>query len=291
MSIAVFAFLKRHWDGKSPLLLGYSGGPDSKALLYALIACGVAPHVAHVDHGWRKESSLEAEEIRREISSLNLPYYTTRLEGCTTEESARLARLSFFKEISCHAVLLAHQADDWAETALKRVLEGAHLPFLGGMDPVSTWGELTLWRPLLKVPKRELEEYLALLQLTPFYDPTNSDSAYLRSRMRMEILPDLSRSFGKEVSSNLTALAERASELKSYLDRKVAGKGIEELTERVERRHLLQSLAKKGGVTLPKTVLEPLLDAIEAGKTGWRTQVQNLEVRVDKGKVVFLYTS
>ena len=64
----VAQFLGAHWDGASPLLLGYSGGPDSKALLYALLEVGCnALQVAHVDHGWREESRGEAEAIRSEI--------------------------------------------------------------------------------------------------------------------------------------------------------------------------------------------------------------------------------
>lgn len=258
-------FLKTYWDGKAPLLLGYSGGPDSKALLYILK--GLPIHVAHVDHGWRQTSGAEAEELKREVEGLGFPFHMTRLEGCKKEEEAREARLEFFRklceQVPFQALLLAHQADDWAETALKRVLEGSHLPFLGGMDPVSHIKGLCIWRPLLKIPKQGLEKYLDQKGLIPLRDPTNTDPKYLRSRMRVDMIPYLSRSLGKEVAGNLTLLAERASELKEYLDRKVRGKQLHELTERVERRYLMQLRAKAAGKRLSREALEALLDQAE----------------------------
>ena len=63
-------------------------------------------------------------------------------------------------------LLLAHQADDWAETALKRVLEGAHLAFLGGMEPVGE-GRACIWRPLLKVRRSEILRFIEGRQLNP----------------------------------------------------------------------------------------------------------------------------
>ena len=61
-----------------PLLLGYSGGPDSKALLYLLLQCRhfypIDLHVAHVNHGWRPESREEAEILQGEAASLGLSW-------------------------------------------------------------------------------------------------------------------------------------------------------------------------------------------------------------------------
>lgn len=249
-------------------MLGYSGGPDSKALLYALKKTEVPLHVAHVDHGWRKESGEEADALEQEVAELGLPFYRTRLEGCDTEETARAGRLQFFAGLfqatPFQALLLAHQADDWAETALKRVLEGAHLPFLGGMDEVGHLYGMPIWRPFLKISKQALELYLQKLGLTALQDPTNADPAYLRSRMRVEIFPFLERSLGKRVVGNLRLLAERAAELKKFLDKRVEGKELDELEERIERRHLLQSQAKEQGIVLRRDRLEAILDAMDS---------------------------
>ena len=68
-------FLNRYvLMGDAPLLLGYSGGPDSKALLYLLLELrshfNFKLHLAHVDHGWRAESQNEAEILRKEADAL-----------------------------------------------------------------------------------------------------------------------------------------------------------------------------------------------------------------------------
>ena len=278
-------FLKEHWDGKSPLLVGYSGGPDSKALLYSLLESGCGTlHVAHIDHGWREESAEEAESICQEMKGLGVVFHTLRLPSVplgNKEAVFREERLKFFfslfEKIPFQALLLGHHADDLAETSLKRLLEGAHLPFLGGMEPISSLEGMPIWRPLLKIKKKELFRFLEKRQLQPFFDSTNFDPLYLRARLRKETLPFLQDSFGKNVMENLCHLSERAHELRRYLDQKVSSaqkkKGEWGFVvcctglQRIERRHLLQKVASSEGIFLTRTVLEPVLDWVEdAGK-------------------------
>lgn len=290
-------FLDTYWDKNRPVLFGYSGGPDSKALLYALLDAGCNHlHVAHVDHGWREESAREEALIRQEIEGLKLTYFSTRLKEIAAKESvAREARLSFFRSLfektAYQALILGHQADDLAETILKRIFEGTHLPFLGGMKPVSLFIDMPIWRPLLKIPKKELFAYLKTKQLTPFLDPTNHDPAYLRSRMRIETIPFLDQSFGKNIQENLCILSERASELKEYLDQKIARARIErdergctifcEGLLRIERRHLLQ----KEKVFFTRVVLEQILDWVDDRKIR-KVYIDQRWIFSGRGKVV-----
>ncbi len=225
MQAAVRQFLKIYWDHKSPLLLGLSGGPDSLALLSALRDCVVPLQVAHVDHGWRSESAAEAQALAKLAQALHLPFHSKRLETCMSgnrEAVCREARLAFFRELveqlGCQAVLLAHHADDLAETALKRVLEGASLPFLGGMRECAVLEGLNVWRPLLKVSKKDILLFVGERGLVPFDDETNRDERYLRARLRHGILPDLAKTFGKEIKGALCTIAEEANELRDYLD-------------------------------------------------------------------------
>jgi tRNA(Ile)-lysidine synthase len=292
------AFLDVHWDRTRPLLLGYSGGPDSKALLYALLECGVVPHLAHVDHGWREESALEAETLRAEAAKLGCPFHTVRLalKG-KREEEAREGRFAFFRSLlpAYQALLLAHQADDLAETVLKRVLEGSHLPFCGGMEAVSRQFDLVVWRPFLTIRRSETLQFLEERGLSPLVDPSNADPVYLRSRMRGEIFPFLNEKFGKETTENLVLLSERAAELRAYLDRRVAharihrgpwGTLIEcEGLERIERRHLLQKIAREEAIVFSRPVLETLLNWIEEEGKAKHLAVQTKKIWVDQGKV------
>lgn len=272
--LCVQNFLEKHWDQKSPLLLGYSGGPDSRALLDALLRLGVLPELAHVDHGWREESAAEAKVLQREAEEQGLTFHTIRLDPDRREWAARQKRIEFFaslwKKSPFQALMLGHQADDLAENALKRALEGAHLPFLGGMRGVSELEGMVLWRPLLEVPKSDLLAYVKERGLKAIWDRTNLDPSYLRARMRSEILPALERSFGKEISKNLTLLGKRAGDLREYLDRKtdVAFLGLKKgplgwalpcpLSEPIEICHLLQRLK----IPFTRSILEGLVDAL-----------------------------
>lgn len=267
-------FLDHHWDQVSPLLLGYSGGSDSKALLYLLHHWKVPLHVAHVDHGWREESGKEAEELRKEIEGLGLPFYLHRLAPAekNKEARAREGRLSFFislfEKFPYQALLLGHHAADVAETCLKRIAEGAHLPFLGGMDPVGKVGSLPVWRPLLFVEKEKLIRFLREKGLQPLVDPTSFD---VRSQMRKEIFPLLEKILGKKHLENWSYLAERSRELKEYLEKKIATFRFEkrpwggiyflEGVERVEARYCIQKVYRAS-----REEIELILDAIIAGK-------------------------
>jgi tRNA(Ile)-lysidine synthase len=211
-------------------LLGLSGGPDSTALLHLLLECRrffpIELLIAHVDHHWREESGEEAALLRSQVEKLGLPFYLKSLDGKkwgegNAEAIAREERLAFFAEIyekkGCQALLLGHHADDQAETVLKRIFEGASLSALGGLKPVSCWGNMVIWRPLLELSKLEVMEWLQKKGVGWLEDRTNADERYLRARMRKTILPQLEESFGKKVSSNLCRLGQRADTLKTYL--------------------------------------------------------------------------
>ncbi|HOE02966.1 MAG TPA: ATP-binding protein, partial [Anaerolineaceae bacterium] len=59
-------------DLKKPVLLGFSGGPDSICLLSLLVKSGVEVTAAHLDHALRPDSAAEAvqaEEICRQLGA------------------------------------------------------------------------------------------------------------------------------------------------------------------------------------------------------------------------------
>lgn len=222
-------FLESKLVPGKPVLLGYSGGPDSKALLYLLLDCrrflSFDLHLAHVDHGWRKESCVEAEAISAEAKELGVPLTVFSLSPedfspGNLEEQGREYRLdcflSLYNRLQCQALLLGHHADDQAEVVLKRVFEGASLFSLGGLSPDAELNGMCVLRPLLDISKAQIFDWLSKKGLTFFQDPTNSSSQFLRGRMREEMVPFLKRSFGKEISSNLCRLGGESREVKEY---------------------------------------------------------------------------
>ncbi len=286
---AVEDFLNVYYRPGRPLLMGFSGGPDSLALLHLLLEClplyHLDLHIAHVDHGWRSESAEEADRLRQDVERLKLPFHLRRLENIPMKENAaREARHSFFQELyqklNCQALVLGHQADDQSETVLKRVLEGASLIALKGILSVCTLEGMQIWRPLLGVEKASLKNWLDEKGLQPIEDPTNLDPRYLRGKMRTAILPHLEQQFGKEVSGNLRRLGESAQELADYLMRQLHKyealiiEDREELRvdlstyyplEPVEIKAFLKKFSEKNKVFLSHAALQSLYEILEIG--------------------------
>jgi tRNA(Ile)-lysidine synthase len=296
LSSVVKKFLEKEWDRKSPLMIAYSGGPDSKALLYAALDWGRASiHVAHVDHGWRIESGQEALDLEREIKSLGLNFHTSRLEETKTEEEARVARYAYFQrlreKIPYQALLLGHQAGDLAETVLKRIFEGAALTALTGMRPVSFFEGIELWRPLLSISRETIQEWLEEKKLPFLSDRTNEDPKFLRGRMRKELLPFLNQTFGKNISRNLLQISERSQELRDYfsvnhekrLSEGPFGFWLDGTSlARVELRALIQQK-----ITLPRSIVEQLIDWVEKKEKRKTLSAGNYRILSDNGFLFF----
>ncbi len=278
-------FLSIHHIPGKPVILGFSGGPDSLALLHLLLECDLDLHVAHIDHGWRSESREEAQRLKQEVEFLKLPFHMKRLENIPMKENeARQARHAFFKEIyqkmDAQALILGHHGDDQSETVLKRILEGSSLSALKGILPVSTLEGMQIWRPLLDANKTLLRAWLKERGLRPIEDSTNLDPSYLRGKMRISILPQLEDHFGKEVSGNLRRLGESARELSDYLSKKLEKYEsliIEDKEEKrvdlsgyyplepVEIKAFLKKFSEKNKVFLSHAALQSLYAILEEG--------------------------
>lgn len=223
-------FLKNHHEKDRSLLLGLSGGPDSLALFYLLLSCrkkiGLNFSVAHVDHNWRSESSTEAVSLQNLAKHHQVPFHLKTLHPSllkgNLEAICRLERLAFFQELcqqkKYQAVLLGHHADDHAETVLKRLLEGANLLALYGLSPAIVINGVKLWRPFLNIEKKSILNWLKEREIVFFSDETNFNPKFLRAKLRLEIIPRLSKEFGKEVSKSLCHLGAEALELREYFD-------------------------------------------------------------------------
>ncbi len=77
---------------------------------------------------------------------------------------------------------------------------------------------MTIWRPLLKIPKKDLYAYAEHNQLPFFKDETNEDPRFLRGRLRTHLFPYLSENFGKEVVPSLCRLSDYSIELEEFLE-------------------------------------------------------------------------
>ncbi|MDJ0652044.1 MAG: tRNA lysidine(34) synthetase TilS [Simkaniaceae bacterium] len=230
-SCIVKDFLTPRLEKGVKLLLGFSGGPDSMALLHFLLEAqqelDFSLHLAHVDHGWREESKKEAQVLNDLAKQLKLPFHLcclAKMEGGDLENRARDKRMAFFSALQekyrFQALLLAHHKGDQAETVFKRVAEGSGIKGLGGLYPERKQGNLSIWRPLLPLVKEDLYSYLKKKRLHFFEDSTNQDPAYLRSRLRGNLFPQLEKIFGKKMEGNFARLGKTCQEFAYYFEEK-----------------------------------------------------------------------
>lgn len=311
-------FLGRCLDPAKPVLLGISGGPDSLALLYLLIEYKkkhpLALSLAHIDHGWREESQDEAEQLQQLALQLQLPFYLRTLSPSemqgNLEAACREARLEFFRALihqhQFQAVILAHHADDQAETVLKRLLEGADLSHLTSLQGINEVQGVRIWRPLLAVSKSAIIEWLQQHDILAFNDSTNLDPNFLRGRFRTQIIPYLAKMFGKEISGNLCHIGNEAQELKAYLTERVRphlarietgnlGSFLDLSNESPEAlfeiKFLVRQLAKIEGVCLSRALIDSVCDLIASGKADRQLSIGGATIHIDRKKIFILRRS
>src|SRR5213596_2557011 len=231
--------IRRHamLAGGECVLVAVSGGADSVALLHVLAtlapAWGLRLHVLHVDHGLRADSARDAEAVRRLGQRLGVPVdvatVTVERRG-SLEAAARAARYAALTacadRVGAARIALGHTADDQAETALMRVLQGAGLRGLAGIPPVRD----RIIRPLIECRRADVVAELRRRGLEWVEDPSNADPKFLRNRIRHGLLPWLCESVSPEIADGLVRVAAAARTTVGALDR-IAASELERLAE------------------------------------------------------------
>ncbi|MCL1916212.1 MAG: tRNA lysidine(34) synthetase TilS [Desulfovibrionaceae bacterium] len=185
------------------LTLAYSGGADSSALFYVLLALaprlGFTLSLAHLDHALRPDSHRDLQAALELAQDHGLTCHNRRIAVAALaeerkigkEEAGRAARLDFLRSLRDAAperwIVYAHQLNDLAEDILMRLIRGGGWPALGGMAALDR--KERLLRPLLFTERTKIEAFLRALGLGWIEDPLNRDTAFLRNRVRAEILP------------------------------------------------------------------------------------------------------
>ena len=197
-------FLERNvlnWQQES-YVLAVSGGVDSMVLLEQFFQLQkkypIIITVVHIHHHLRQESDEEEVMVREFCRKRNLSVEVCHWEEGSSqnsgiEEKARQFRYEKLKESQQkhHAsyVVVAHHADDQAETVLMKLTRGSTLEGIAGMKPMRPFGEGYLIRPFLTVDKKVLYEYASMHPILYSEDTTNQSVAYTRNRFRQEMIP------------------------------------------------------------------------------------------------------
>jgi tRNA(Ile)-lysidine synthase len=235
------------------MVVAVSGGPDSVALLLALLRLRPPSSpplvIAHLNHQLRGAESDADEVFVRELhASLvaggceNLGLCCRQLDVAALaregkgnlEDVARTARYDWLagvaRERELGLVATGHTADDQAETVLHRLLRGAGLQGLRGIAhrrPLGSGVEVV--RPLLEVTRAEVEASLKEEGRLARQDSSNRDPRFTRNRIRQELLPFLAEHYNPAIRDILARLAWQADEAHREL-----AAGVEELLARAE---------------------------------------------------------
>ncbi|WP_232536145.1 tRNA lysidine(34) synthetase TilS [Lacipirellula parvula] len=271
------------------VLVALSGGPDSVALLCALLAAkqqvgGAGKLFAgHVDHSLRgDQSTADAEWLAFECRRLGVPLFIEKanvgevaeVRGDGMEEAARTTRYAILtrmaETLGARFVALGHHRDDQLETILFRLLRGSGLRGLAGMPasrPLSP--SVVAIRPLLGIGRSEITDYLAAIGQASREDETNQDAEVAaRNAVRHELLPPIRERFGKNAEGAILRAAEQAAAAQAFIDEQAAALlAACQLTDERSASGLVIGIELQ---TKPLAVAPPLLVS-EALRQAWRS--------------------
>ncbi len=180
------------------IVVAVSGGADSVFLFNILSELksilGVDLSVCHYNHRLRGDDSYnDFEFVQKLASDRGVEFIGGEAKKDNlfkNEEEARNARYQFFKKILQEGrgdkIALGHNLNDQAETFLMRLLRGCGLK---GLKSIPYQREKFI-RPLLSIPRSEIEEYLKQNQITYRRDLTNDQLICTRNLIRHKILPE-----------------------------------------------------------------------------------------------------
>jgi tRNA(Ile)-lysidine synthase len=302
------------FEAAPELAVAVSGGSDSLAL--TLLAAdwvrsqGGRITAITIDHGLRPEAAGEARQVKAWLGERGIRHVTLRWRGRKPESglpaAARAARYRLLAEYCRrHGVLhllLAHQAEDLAETFLIRLGHGSGLIGLAAMAAITEFEGVRLLRPLLRVSRATLRATLEARRLAWIEDPTNRDMTFERARLRAR-MPQLQALgiHGLEAAKTASAfghararLEDRIAALLAHVILDATGKAD------IPRSLLLEAprpLALQALAWLLQTVgerdypprgkaLERLLDWMSQGSGRGRT-LAGCRIRVKTGGFIF----
>lgn len=225
----LLAFLKLHRLAGRHLLLGLSGGLDSRVLLHLLVHARATMEftlsAVHINHRISPQANDWAEFCAGICASDAVPFHVAEVDvprdsGLGLEAAARAERYAVLLDSGADAVMLAHHRDDQAETLLLQLLRGAGVKGLAAMGEISFQQSAVssqpkaILRPMLGVSRTKLLEYAQAHELQWIEDESNLDLAYDRNFLRHHILPELEKRFpacGRTMARSASHLAEAAA--------------------------------------------------------------------------------
>ncbi|WP_310741066.1 tRNA lysidine(34) synthetase TilS [Ideonella aquatica] len=294
--------------------MALSGGRDSTALCHATVraaqALGLRVVALHVHHGLQPEADDWVRHLQRQCGRWRRAGWPLRLRvarltqrppaGASIEAWARqqrhqmLARLA--AEEGATLLLLAHHAQDQAETVLLQALRGAGAAGLAAMPASVVRGGLTWARPWLACSPDAIDHYVDRHGLSHIEDPSNRDPRFERNRLRVQVWPGLLAAF-PDAEQALGTVARQAWQAAELIDEVAAADlatlrspsdGLDQrawlaLSPARQRASLRRWLKEQGAGQASERFIERLLSELPRARSG-RWPVDALcELRLYRG--------
>lgn len=236
---------------RDKVCVAYSGGRDSTALLSLFLEIqkdwDLSLYLGHFNHGIRASASDDERFVRTVASSQKIPLFVdssdvpsyAKQNKLNLEEAGRLLRYEFLNRIAemigGAKIATGHTLSDQAETFFLRLFRGSGSRGLAGIYPVVDGRVI---RPLLKIERQEIEDYLERKGLEYRIDESNFDPTFLRNRVRSNLIPYLRDNFDPKIVPHLGKLASLLMEEDSFLDSLSADKAGDVLLIKKDRAAL-----------------------------------------------------
>ena len=242
-------------------IVALSGGADSVCLLRMMLALGYDVEAAHCNFKLRGEESDRDENFCTNLcSKLNVPihrvHFDTReyasLHKVSIEMAARDLRYSYFEQlrvaIGAKGIVVAHHSDDNVETVLLNLIRGTGIYGLEGIKPRNG----NILRPLLCLSRKEIVNYLQIINQDFVTDSSNNVDDVQRNKVRLNLIPVL-QSITPEATKNILSSVENISQAA-----KVYSQAIEECIGDCLRGNVL-NIERLKTQSSPETVLYEVL--------------------------------
>lgn len=289
------------------VLVAFSGGPDSLALLHEMIRLMKEGKIhslaaAHLNHMIRGESAdMDASFCRAVCSENDVDFYSSKIDvpsyarehHLSIETAAREVRYEFLENIrnqhSYTCIALGHHKNDQAETLLLHLIRGSGTDGLAGMR----YRNGNLVRPLLDCEKDEILSFLRERDLSYCTDQSNDNDSIERNNIRKNIIP-LLESINPKIIGALSKTSFYVSLDSDYLNRigeecfhsEKSRWNLVRLEEpilvRVLKRYLPYNDYDSSDIDTLKSILGAQSGTVRNLKYGYRAWVDSYQLHIDK---------
>lgn len=308
-NFSLLSFLEVYLTLDEPFILWCSTGADSMFLLHQILKTPYKKNLVatYFNHHTRSQCEEEANYLlefgKQENFTVEIWGYDFSVSedsgGKSFEALAREKRYEYFRTLKrkygAQKILLAHHFDDRVETMIFHMLRGTKLSGLINMQEVSN----DIYRPLLKLQKSDILQYLQENNISYFEDRSNASNDYTRNFIRNEIVSHFS-DVHPEYRKNIWNLLTYFEDLEIYLRKQVEdflwGKNyfsipdfavLSTLLQKEILKHIFFVKNNHSTLGLSEANITEILRFLSEKRGNWVKKIHWLELKKEKGKVYF----